>query len=337
MSVSADQTEVSQNVLNLIHAKEVQAELKFTPDELVKWEKGLREIDRKWWPSRNLPQDKQRTLAADLETKVIAGLKKIRGQEAVDRLRQIEAQSQGARMLARPEVSEYLGLDASQHKQLLDLFHKNDAMAAKLAKSSGDANSQAAQDLNDAKASEPEMAVKLLSADQKARLQSIVGKPFDTSKLDRIYPFAPELADSGYWISSNHPQLASLKGSVVLVHFYAFQCHNCVANFDHYKRWDESLKKKGVHLIGIQTPETPDERDPKKVTAAALEQGFEFPVLIDVENKNWDAWGNTMWPTVYVIDKKGYIRYWWQGELNWEGATGDKRIETLVDQLLAEK
>ena len=43
-----------------------------------------------------------------------------------------------------------------------------------------------------------------------------------------------------------------------------------------------------------------------------------------------------MWPTVYVIDKQGYIRFWWQGELNWEGATVDKTIEKLVENLLKE-
>ena len=31
-----------------------------------------------------------------------------------------------------------------------------------------------------------------------------------------------------------------------------------------------------------------------------------------------------MWPSVYLIDKHGYVRYWWLGELNWEGAEGEK-------------
>ena len=44
-----------------------------------------------------------------------------------------------------------------------------------------------------------------------------------------------------------------------------------------------------------------------------------------------------MWPCVYVVDKQGYVRMWWAGELNWEGATGDKKIEQAVDALLAEE
>ena len=43
-----------------------------------------------------------------------------------------------------------------------------------------------------------------------------------------------------------------------------------------------------------------------------------------------------MWPTVFVVDKNGYLRHWWQGELNWKGATGDKTIEQVVELALAE-
>jgi hypothetical protein len=56
-----------------------------------------------------------------------------------------------------------------------------------------------------------------------------------------------------------------------------------------------------------------------------------------LKKANWDAWANTMWPTVYVIDQEGYIRTWWQGELKWEGATGDKTIADAVENLLEAK
>mgnify|MGYP003467310104 FL=1 len=97
------------------------------------------------------------------------------------------------------------------------------------------------------------------------------------------------------------------------------------------------LREKGVEVIGIQTPETSQERDPAAVKSAAASRKLEFPILVDLESKNWGAWGNTMWPTVYVVDKNGYIRHWWQGELNWKGATADKTIENVVQKLLDER
>ncbi len=94
---------------------------------------------------------------------------------------------------------------------------------------------------------------------------------------------------------------------------------------------------KGVTMIGIQAPETPAEHDPTKIRNAARAEQIDYPVLLDLQSQSWKAWSNKMWPTVYVIDRKGYIRMWWQGELNWEGATGDKKVADLVQQLINEK
>lgn len=58
--------------------------------------------------------------------------------------------------------------------------------------------------------------------------------------------------------------------------------------------------------------------------------------MIDAKHKNWDAWGNSMWPSVYLIDKRGYVRYWWYGELNWKQNEGEKIMRKLIEKLLAE-
>lgn len=327
---------VPQTLLNLVHAPEVQEQLGLSEEKLAEWEDALRETDALWWPGRILPPTEQRAIAAAEEAKLVVELERIAGADAVKRLRQIELQSQGIRVLARPEVQKYTRLNAKQRQKLDEIFSENDRIVSALASTKPPLDADKLRSLKDAKATEPKRALAVLTAAQAALIPKALGEKIDTAKLKRIYPFAPELIDSGYWSGKEKLTLESLKGQVVLIHFYAFQCHNCVANFGHYKRWDESLRSRGIRLIGIQTPETPAERDPEKVTAAAKKEGFQFPVLIDVENKNWDAWGNTMWPTVYVIDKKGYIRFWWQGELNWEGATVDQQIEAVIEELAKE-
>lgn len=331
--LSAELLAVPQNLLALSHTPEVQRELNFDSNELVQWETALRDIDKIWWPARILPGDQQRKIVAELETKLVVGLERIKSRSSVNRLRQIELQSQSARVLVRPEVGKFLWLDDNQKKKLVELFAETD----KLGKDVPPSDEKKTIQFATAKQSEPKKALAILQPEQADRLRKALGEPLDTTKVERIYPFAPELIDSQHWTSGTAVNLASMRGKVVVLHFYAFQCHNCVANFGHYKRWDETLKRNGVELIGIQTPETESERDPEKVIGAAKKEGFKFPVLIDVESKNWAAWGNTMWPTVYIIDKKGYIRFWWQGELNWEGATTDKKVEAVIDQLLKEE
>ena len=332
-ALPAELSAVPQNLLGLAHTPEVQQEMKLDSKQLAAFEATLREVDAVWWPARILPADQQRKIIAEQEIKLVKSLEKLSGKPAANRLRQIELQSQSARVLLRPDVIKHLRLDAEQQKQLAELFRATDGLAKDLKPD----DTKGTQQFAAATKGEPAKALAILQPPQAEKLRVVFGGPLDTTKLERIYPLAPQLIDSGQWTSASPASLEALRGKVVLVHFYAFQCHNCVANFKHYKRWDETLKKKGVAVIGIQTPETSAERDPAKVIGAAKQEGFKFPVLIDLEEKNWKAWGNTMWPTVYVIDKKGYIRFWWQGELNWQGATTDKKVESVVDQLLQEK
>ena len=330
--LQADLVAVPQNLLALSHTPEVQRDLKLDAKKLAQWEAALRDIDKIWWPARVLPAEQQRKIIAELETKLLAGLERIDGKVAVRRLRQIELQSQAARVVLRPEIAKYLQLDANQNKKLAELF----AEADKLAKELTPNDEQKLQQLATAKQEEPKKALAVLKPEQADRLKKSFGEQLDLTKVERIYPFAPELIESEHWVGAP-VTLASLRGKVVVLHYYAFQCHNCVANFKHYKRWDETLKSKGVEVIGIQRPETLSERDPNLVTEAAKKEDFQFPVLIDLEDKNWNAWANEIWPTVYVIDKKGYIRFWWSGELNWQGATTDKKIEAVIENLLKEE
>jgi peroxiredoxin len=131
-------------------------------------------------------------------------------------------------------------------------------------------------------------------------------------------------------------QLADLKGKVVAVHFYAFQCINCRRNLPHYNTWFSDYEDQGLVVIGIQTPETAAERSAEKVAAAMEAEGIRYPVLMDGQSTNWQAWANTMWPTVYLIDKRGYLRRWWQGELNWKDTPGEQQMRQTIEQLLAE-
>ena len=50
----------------------------------------------------------------------------------------------------------------------------------------------------------------------------------------------------------------------------------------------------------------------------------------------WQAWYNGIWPSVYLIDRQGRVRYWWYGELDWQGAGNQKVARQQIELLLAE-
>ena len=167
--------------------------------------------------------------------------------------------------------------------------------------------------------------------------QKIQAQPADHKRHLGLRIKAPELQESGPWINTEKPlQLSDLHGTVVILHFYAFGCINCKNNYPVYLDWQERFKYENVAIIGIQTPETKAEHDIGLIRKRSEEAGFTFPILADIEKTNWQAWGNSMWPSVYVLDKQGYIREFWPGELRWEGATGDKYLQQQIEMLMKE-
>jgi thiol-disulfide isomerase/thioredoxin len=150
---------------------------------------------------------------------------------------------------------------------------------------------------------------------------------------------APELV-GGPWLNSptGAPlSLAARRGKVTLVHFWTFGCINCLRNLPAYARWQQRFKAQGVMVIGVHTPETPDERVTANVVRRTRELGIRYPVLLDQRGENWRRWDQQYWPTVYLVDRKGRVRYVWLGELEYAGQRGEARLTERLRDLLRER
>ncbi len=335
---------IPQRLLPVIHSEQGQAALNLSAADLEWLETELRAVDGLWWRSRLLPDAEQRRVVAELEQQLRQRLQSRLSAEQMTRLQQIEWQAQGTRALLRSDLAEQLALTTPQISQLRALVaatqekHTAWQAAIQAAMPAGTPPKADAEALKnewlELQQQEPAAALKVLSAEQQNSLQRLVGPTVALAEAQRIFPLAPDFAADAHWLSDSPGQLTDLRGKVVIVHFYAYQCINCQRNFAHYNDWRERWSNDQVVVVGIQTPETRLERDAAQVQAASKKDGFQFPVLMDSDNAHWNAWGTTMWPTVYIVDQRGYIRMWWQGELNWQGATGDQQIVELVDRLL---
>lgn len=148
---------------------------------------------------------------------------------------------------------------------------------------------------------------------------------------------APEFRGVTRWINSDPLTMSELRGKVVLVHFWTNGCYNCVNNYDHYKAWQERYAGKDVVIVGIHSPETPGERNVEEIKRQAEKHGLKFAIAVDNDGSNWKAWNNRLWPTVYVVDRRGVVRYGWEGELSYKGADGEERVSKMVDAALLER
>ena len=327
-------------LLQMIRDDSVHQELELSEDQVRRVLAALEPIDGPWFRVRIRPLEERTKTIADLTGQLENSLRGILNADQRARLDQLQNQALGTRMIVRDKTARALGIGATAREELYEVFRKTDTSAASLQAKlrSGDiTSSDVSTELASLKEDEKKAFIDSLSNEQKRKLSSLTGKSFNFAGVKRMYPAAPELtADGATWLQGSDLTLEDLRGKVVALHFYAFQCINCRRNLPHYNGWHADYADKGLVVLGIQTPETSAERSPEKVAAAIVQEQIEYPVLMDAKSANWKQWSNTMWPTVYLIDKQGFLRSQWQGEMNWKGIEGEKQMRKTIEQLLAE-
>ena len=127
-------------------------------------------------------------------------------------------------------------------------------------------------------------------------------------------PVAPELAGITRWINSPPLTMRALRGKVVLVDFWTFECSNCLHALPQVKALYARYRDRGLVVIGVHTPELPAERDTGNLLAAVRRLGIDYPVAQDNDSATWNAWHNQYWPAQYVVDAQGRVVFAHIGE-----------------------
>lgn len=320
----------------LLHEPAVIDEMKLGGEQRAKYLRLLDELDLQFFPLRNKPDRDAVAGMTQIRDDVQKPLKSILRAEQQARLNEILYQFLGSSAFLRDDFRARLRYTDSQWKRINEITDETKKSISSLTDSAekDDSKSSIDRKYQSLKIDEQKKLMSLLKPDQQAAAKSIFGKPFALSELGRPAFKAPELIDTGEWINSSGLKPEQLKGKVLVVHFFACGCINCIHNYPSYRQWSDHFKDRDVVLIGIHTPETAGERVSATVRRKAAEEKLLFPILIDGKSENWNAWGNSMWPSVYLIDRQGYLRDFWPGELNWKGAEGDKYIRERIEKLL---
>jgi thiol-disulfide isomerase/thioredoxin len=118
--------------------------------------------------------------------------------------------------------------------------------------------------------------------------------------------------------------LATLKGRVVLVNFWATWCAPCVEEMPALERLRERLGPRGLEVLAVNQGESP-----ARVRAFTERTGLALPVLLDREKEAGKAWRVRALPTTFVVDARGRIRLHAEGELD-TGALLEEAIVALL-------
>lgn len=132
------------------------------------------------------------------------------------------------------------------------------------------------------------------------------------------------------WFNSPPLTMRDLRGKVVMIDFWDYTCINCIRTFPENKKLWDRYRKDGFVLIGVDDAEFSSAAPVDRARAAVKRFELPYPIVVDYHYQIWNAYRNSFWPNIFLIDAQGYIRY------NHPGEGDDQEIEQAIQGLLKE-
>jgi peroxiredoxin len=104
-------------------------------------------------------------------------------------------------------------------------------------------------------------------------------------------------------LSGETIRLSDLRGKPVLVNFWATWCAPCVLEMPNFQKYYENYPG-SFEILAVNSGETQE-----KVAKFVEDMGLTFPIVLDPALKVYALYRFQGYPTSYVIDEEGVIRF----------------------------
>lgn len=145
----------------------------------------------------------------------------------------------------------------------------------------------------------------------------VVLKKFKGSKK----PFAINMKD----INGNSYSKKNFKGQVTLVNFWATWCTPCIQEIPMLNRLKKKMTGFPFELISINYAE-----DRKTIVDFMKKVNVEFPVLLDQNGDFARKWHVISYPSTFVIDAKGNIKFGVNAAIEWDDPEFISKLKLLL-------
>jgi peroxiredoxin len=185
----------------------------------------------------------------------------------------------------------------------------------------------------------------LVSGDQASPLPSPISPAYQSGQGEGVEGFeligktAPDW-EITEWIGSPPLSLASLRGKVVLVRWFAGSgCPYCSATAPALNRLHQEFASRGLVVIGLYHHKAPGKLSLASVRELAREYGFEFPVGVDRDWRTLKEWWlngheRSFTSVSFLLDRQGIIRQVHPGGVMAIGTPDYRAMRSKIEELL---
>jgi thiol-disulfide isomerase/thioredoxin len=125
--------------------------------------------------------------------------------------------------------------------------------------------------------------------------------------------------------------IAGYKGKVLLVNFWATWCPPCVKEMPSMQRLQDKMAGKPFETLAVNMGEGKEEITSFLQKHPVMKENpLTFPILLDSDSAILKSWKIFAFPTTFLINKNGEIKYGLFGGLEWDGPEAVEIVETLV-------
>ena len=128
-----------------------------------------------------------------------------------------------------------------------------------------------------------------------------------------------------YTIDGKPFNLEQLRGKVVLVNFWATWCEPCVEEMPSMQKLRAQLGGAPFEVVAVN-----HEEGEARIRGFLQKVPLDFTIVRDTDGGVTRAWHARIFPSSYLVDAEGKIRYVLAGAIDWSADATVKKIRSLL-------